>query len=58
MITESFRQLGAAVIDADRLGHEVLEESPVRAALRQRWGAAVFDAAGTVGPKGDRQNRI
>ena len=37
-------ETGAAVVDADRLGHEVLEDAEVREALRARWGDVVFDA--------------
>lgn len=39
---------GARVLNADRLGHEVLEEAVVREALRQHWGAAAFAADGSV----------
>ena len=33
--------LGAIVIDADRIGHDVLREAPVKAAVSRRWGRAV-----------------
>ncbi|MCO6459060.1 MAG: dephospho-CoA kinase [Pirellulaceae bacterium] len=48
LVSAEFRRLGARVLDADRAGHEVLEEEPVRQALRDRWGAAVFDRQGKV----------
>jgi dephospho-CoA kinase len=47
-VAEQFRSLGAEVINADRIGHEVLRESDVRAALVQRWGDKVLDADGQV----------
>lgn len=37
---------GAAVLDADRAGHQVLEEPEVRRALVARWGEAILDARG------------
>jgi dephospho-CoA kinase len=40
---------GAAVIDADKLGHAVLDEPHVRDALVARWGSKILD--------GDRANR-
>ena len=39
-----FAELGAAVIDADELGHQVLEEPEVRQALVERWGEGVLTA--------------
>ena len=47
-IAEQFKRLGAAVIDADQIGHEVLSDLEVRRAMRSRWGEAVFDDAGEV----------
>jgi len=41
-------ELGAAVVDADRLGHEVLKEDWARDAARRRWGDAVLDEKGEV----------
>jgi dephospho-CoA kinase len=43
--------LGAVVLDADRLGHEVLREADVKEELKRRWGERVFEASGEV----DRQ---
>lgn len=40
-----------AVIDADRLGHEVLEFDSVKSRLRDRYGSAIFDAQGQVNRK-------
>jgi len=39
---------GAAVIDADRIGHRVLERPEVRAALRSAFGDDILDACGRV----------
>jgi dephospho-CoA kinase len=43
-----FADLGASVIDADALAHEVLAESDARAEIVARFGAGVLDAAGNV----------
>jgi dephospho-CoA kinase len=51
IVAECFQRLGAEVIEADRLGHEVLDEPEVRAALRARWGDAVFTGDGRVDRK-------
>ena len=37
-----------AIIDADQLGHQALDLPGVREQLRQRFGPAIFDAAGSV----------
>lgn len=42
---------GAAVLDADRAGHQVLEQDEVKAALRERWGPRVFTPTGQVDRK-------
>ena len=39
---------GAAVVDADRVGHEVLEEPDVREALQREFGPQVFGPDGRV----------
>lgn len=48
LVAEEFRRLGAGVLDADRAGHEVLRESDVKEALRNRFGAAVLDDQGEI----------
>jgi len=48
LVAEQLQQLGAGVLDADRAGHEVLEEPAVKQALAARWGQGVFDADGRV----------
>ncbi len=47
-VAERFRQLGAEVLNADEVGHEVLREAPIKAKLRERFGAGVFDDAGEI----------
>lgn len=48
IVAEHFRHLGAQVLDADQIGHEVLEEPEVIQAARQRWGEAVVDEDGQI----------
>lgn len=48
LVAAELARLGAAVLDADRAGHEVLELPEVADALRQRWGERVLDAAGKI----------
>ncbi len=43
-VAEQLKQLGATVLDADRIGHEVLRLPEVRHELEQRWGKQVFDS--------------
>jgi dephospho-CoA kinase len=40
-VANLFHDLGAAVLDADRAGHEVLRMPAIRAAVGGRWGSAV-----------------
>src|SRR6185437_13418712 len=47
-VAELFRQLGAEVLDADRVGHEVLRMPAVRAAVGGRWGKDVIGPDGEV----------
>ncbi|MCI0359754.1 MAG: dephospho-CoA kinase [Planctomycetaceae bacterium] len=47
-VAECFRQLGAAVLDADKTGHAVLYEPAIMDAIRGRWGDGVLDAQGNV----------
>ena len=37
-VAACFQQLGAALIDADQVGHEVLEQADVQALIADRWG--------------------
>jgi dephospho-CoA kinase len=47
-VSQQFQQLGAAVLDADRLGHEVLRQEKIKQAIHDRWADAVFDSRGEV----------
>lgn len=47
-VSDRLKTLGAVVLDADRLGHEVLREPEVKEELRLRWGEAVLDEAGEI----------
>lgn len=42
-VAELMGRMGCAVIDADRIGHELLELPDVRDALRRIWGRRIFD---------------
>jgi dephospho-CoA kinase len=50
-VAEQFRQLGAAVLDADRVGHDVLRLPAVKDAVRDEFGAEVFDSTGEIDRK-------
>jgi dephospho-CoA kinase len=47
-VARRFAELGAHVIDADRIAHEVLEEGDVVRQIADRFGADVLDADGRV----------
>jgi len=47
-VARRFGELGARVIDADKLAHEVLGEPDVRAEIAARFGPGVLSAAGGV----------
>lgn len=47
-VAERFRELGCAVIDADQLARDALQEPAVRDQLVQWWGATVLDERGAV----------
>jgi len=46
-----FGRLGCAVIDADAIGHRLLEDPAVRGRIVRRWGREVLGAAGRVNRK-------
>jgi dephospho-CoA kinase len=48
LAAQCLTELGCALIDADKLGHEVLQEDQVVAAVRQRWGDDVLTRTGQV----------
>ena len=43
-----FAELGCAVIDADRLAHEALQDPDVMGQVRLQWGEGVFDNSGAI----------
>ncbi len=47
-VANMFRTLGAKVIDADELGHEVLQQPAVARHLSQLFGGAILDESGQV----------
>lgn len=53
LVARELGRRGAVVLDADRIGHAVLQQAEVKAALHDRWGDSVFtsgagDALGEV----------
>ncbi len=51
LVSEQLRQLGAAVLDADQAGHQVLRLPEVKQAARARWGASIVAADGEIDRK-------
>jgi dephospho-CoA kinase len=50
-VAEQFRQLGAAALDADRVGHEVLRLPAIKEAVRHQFGREVLNSTGEVDRK-------
>lgn len=50
-VAKQFRRLGAEVLDADRVGHEVLLLPEARSAIREHFGGKVFREDGQVDRK-------
>ena len=48
MVAQRFAALGAKVLNADEIGHEVLRQPNIEAAARRRWGDAVFGPDGRI----------
>jgi dephospho-CoA kinase len=48
LVAESFRELGALVLDGDKAGHDVLTEPAVIQQLRDWWGDGILNADGSV----------
>jgi dephospho-CoA kinase len=48
LVAREMASLGAGILDADRMGHEVLEQPEVRQQIRQRWGERVMNAEGRI----------
>ncbi len=47
-VARRLAELGAAVLDADTVGHQVLGQPQVKAAIYRRFGDGVFDEAGEI----------
>jgi len=47
-VTKLFAELGCAVIDADRIGHEVLRRPEIKAQLTEFWGPGILDEHGEI----------
>lgn len=48
LVAGMFHSLGAAVIDADKIGHRVLKDERIKAQIRRRFGEVVFTPKGNV----------
>jgi dephospho-CoA kinase len=48
LVAQTLESLGAEVISADALAHEVLQYDEVQREVRKRWGNEVFDPDGRV----------
>ena len=46
-----FAQLGAGVVNADAIGHQVLCLLEIKTVLEQRWGSGIFDQNGELDRK-------
>jgi dephospho-CoA kinase len=51
LVASKLQDLGAAILDADRTGHEVLRMPQVKEAARRRWGDSIFRADGEIDRK-------
>ena len=47
-LVEYFRRRGAAVVDADQIGHRVIEEASVRRQLLEQFGEEIIDDRGML----------
>lgn len=47
-VARHFEKLGAVVLDADRIGHEMLGRDEVKRAACRRWGKGILDADGRI----------
>jgi dephospho-CoA kinase len=48
VVAKELARRGAVVLDADRVGHEVLKRQAVKAAARRRWGEKIFGSDGEI----------
>jgi len=51
LVTDCLAKAGAAVLNADLVGHAVLREPEVIAALTQRWGTGILGSDGQIDRK-------
>ena len=51
LVAEQLCQLGAGLLDGDRVGHEVLRLAEIEQLVRDRWGPEVFGPDGHVDRK-------
>jgi dephospho-CoA kinase len=47
-VTGLFAKLGAVVFDADKIGHEALQQPDIKQKLREAWGESIFNSARDV----------
>ena len=47
-VSHQLEAMGAALIDADQLGHKVLQDPSIIEQIRSRWGEQVVNAAGQI----------
>jgi len=50
-VARMLKKLGAVVIDADKIGHQVLKKTEVIEKIRRRWGSDVLNRKGEVDRK-------
>lgn len=48
LVARQLAQMGAALLDADQAGHEVLELPDVKQAAVKRWGTGILDPEGRI----------
>ena len=51
LVARLLAKLGAVVLDADRIGHDVLRQEDVKDAIRGRYESSVFDSNGEIDRK-------
>lgn len=48
LVAECLQNLGVVLINADRIGHEVLQQADVVNAIRMRWGETIIHSDGQI----------
>ncbi len=51
LVAQDFQTLGAILLDADRIGHEILTKEHVKLALWKRWGDRILNQDGSLNRK-------